>query len=79
MAEELKKEQKGFKVWMNPQKPGDEIHYLGEFYPPPGQFFFFPRDLAALGLSRGRYTVLAPETGPYRKSLSRWQTVEVSA
>jgi hypothetical protein len=78
MADELRKEQKGFKVWMNPVEPGGVIRYLGEFYPPTGQFFFFPKDLSALGLGSGRYSILAPETGPYRKLLKRWQSVVVS-
>jgi hypothetical protein len=37
MTEELRKEQKGFKIWMNPGEPGGVIRYLGEFYPPAGQ------------------------------------------
>jgi hypothetical protein len=78
MAEELRKEQKGFKIWMNPAEPGGVIRYLGEIYPPTGQFSFFPKDLSALGLGSGRYSILAPETGPYRKLLKRWQVVVVS-
>ena len=78
MTEELRKEQKGFKIWMNPVKPGDVVRYMGEFYPPTGQFFFFPKDLSALGMDPGRYSVLAPEVGQYRKLMKRWQTVVVS-
>jgi hypothetical protein len=79
MTEELRKEQKGFKIWLNPPKPGGVIRFLGEFHPPAGQFFFFPKDLTAMGLGPGRYSVLAPESGPYRKFLKRWQSVVISA
>ena len=79
MTDELRKEQKGFKIWLNPANPGDSIRYLGEFYPPSGQFLFLPKDLASLGFGPGRYSVLAPEVGCYRKFLKRWQTVVISA
>jgi hypothetical protein len=79
MAEELRKEQKGYKIWKHPVRGEQFISYQGEFYPPAGQFFFFPRDLQDLGLGPGRYSILAPETGPYRKLFKRWQAVVVPA
>jgi hypothetical protein len=77
MAEELRKEQKGYKIWKHPLRGETAVSYMGEFYPPSGQVCFFPRDLQLLGLGPGRYSVLAPPTWPYEKLLARWQTVVV--
>ena len=77
MAEDLKTEQKGYKIWKHPLGGDRYIAYMGEFYPPAPQFFFFPGDLKALGFGPGRYSVLAPESGLYRTLLKRWQSVVV--
>ena len=78
MTEQLREELKGFKVWLNPRaRSVAGARYLGEFHPPQGQFFFLPKDLKALGLGPGKYSVLAPDSSPYRVRFERWQTVEV--
>jgi len=69
---------KGFKIWRNPSAPGGTTAYMGEFYPPNGQFFFFGDDLRNLGFQPGKYTVLAPKSHPYYGFFARWQTVEVA-
>jgi hypothetical protein len=77
MTEKLRTEQKGFKVWKNPQKARDPIVYLGEFYPPKGQAFLTGSDLRQLGLGPGRYTVLAPLNAPHSGLLSKWHAVVI--
>ena len=79
MTEERRKEHKGFKIWRHPVNGERSVSYMGEFYPPAGQPFFFPKDLQDLGLGPGHYSILAPETEPYRKLLKRWQAVVVPA
>ena len=78
MTEPLGKKAKGYKIWKNPNGPGEPPIYQGEFYPPAGQFFFFGKDLRQLGMGRGRYTVLAPQSAPYSDFFHRWQTVVVT-
>lgn len=77
MAEELRTEQRGYKIWRHPLVGERQIAYLGEFYPPSPQFFFLAGDLKAIGFGPGRYSILAPEVGPYRALLKRWQSVVV--
>ena len=78
MAEELKTKQRGFKVWRNPTEPGESIRFLGEFFPPDGQFFMTGTDLGKLGIGPGRYTVLAPPNAPHFNFFSKWRTVVVT-
>jgi hypothetical protein len=77
MAEKLRTEQKGFKVWKNPQDPRQPVHFVGEFYPPAGHFFLTGSDLRQLGCGAGRYTVLAPANVLRSDFLSKWQTVVI--
>lgn len=77
MTEKLRAEQKGFKVWKNPQGHKEPIRFMGEFYPPHRQSFLTGGDLRDLGLEPGRYTVLAPPNSPHSHLLSKWQTVVI--
>lgn len=77
MAEKLRTEQKGFKVWRNPPSAKEPIAYLGEFYPPKGRGFLTGSDLRQLGLGPGRYTVLAPPNAPRSGLFSKWQAVVI--
>jgi hypothetical protein len=77
MAEELRQGSTGYKIWRNPTVPGESPVYLGEFYPPEGQFFFTGGDLRDLGLGPGTYSVLAPDGSPHSDFLKRWQRVVV--
>jgi hypothetical protein len=77
MAEELRTEQRGFKVWRNPPGPEEPIRYLGEFFPPEGQPFLTGGDLRELGFGPGRYTVLAPSDAPRSNFFSKWQAVVI--
>lgn len=77
LAESFWKQHKGFKIWKNPLEGEPSVTYMGEFYPPDGQFNFFWTDLVALGFGPGRYTILAPPVGPYESLLNKWQTVVV--
>ena len=78
MTESVSEDVKGYKIWRNPSRLGDHPAYMGEFYPPNGQFFFFEHDLRNLGFGPGKYTVLAPEGHRYYGFFARWQTVEVT-
>ena len=78
MTEPLTENAKGFKIWKNPSTPGGPPAYMGEFYPPNGQFFFFGHDLRNLGFLPGKYSVLAPKSHSYYGFFARWQTVEVA-
>lgn len=75
MAEELRTEQKGFKVWKTPQVMREPLVYLGEFYPPEGQSSLTAKDLRQLGLGPGRYTLLAPPNAAKLGQLTKWQSV----
>ncbi len=77
MAEELRTEQRGFKVWRNPLGPKEPIRYLGEFFPPEGQPFLTGPNLRELGFEPGHYTVLAPPDAPRSGLFSKWQTVVI--
>jgi hypothetical protein len=77
MADELRTEQRGFKVWKNPTVPAEPVRFLGEFLPPEGQPFLIGADLRELGLGPGRYTVLAPPKAPHSDFFSKWQTVVI--
>jgi hypothetical protein len=77
MAEELRTEQRGFKVWKNPAGRGDSIRYMGEIYPPKGQSFLTACDLLALGFAGGRYTVLAPPGVSHSGLFAKWQSIEI--
>ena len=75
--EELRTEQKGYKIWKNPRGSEDSIQYMGEIYPPEGRFFLTATDLLDLGFALGRYTVLAPPNAPHSDLFARWQSIEV--
>lgn len=77
MAEEMGTEQKGFKIWRNPSKPGEPVVYLGSYDPPRGNFCFTTEDLLDLGFGPGHYTVRLPDDRPYAKLFSKWQKVTV--
>jgi hypothetical protein len=77
MTEELRKALGDYKIWKNPSKRDESVTYLGQYRPPNGQFFFFPRDLQELGFGPGDYTVLAPEESPRPKLFSKWQKVTI--
>jgi hypothetical protein len=77
MAEKLKTEQKGFKVWKNPGSPNEPIRFIGEVYPPNDQAFLTGSDLRELGLGPGRYSVLAPLGALHSNLFQKWQTVVI--
>ncbi len=77
MAEKLKAEQTGFKVWRNPDSRTPEVRYLGEVLPPARRTFLTAGDLMDLGFGPGEYTLLVPESAPYAKLVSKWQTLVV--
>jgi hypothetical protein len=77
MTEELREALGGYKIWKNPSKRGESVAYLGQYRPPNGQLFFFPKDLRELGFGPGDYTVLAPEESRFPKLFSKWQKVTV--
>jgi hypothetical protein len=79
MAETMRTEQQGFKVWRNPQAPSEPVRYMGEFYPSEGRPFLTGSDLLELGFERGQYTVLAPPGSPHLRLFSKWQTVVIPA
>ncbi len=68
-----------FKIWKNPSGYDDAPMYMGEFYPPANQIFFFPGDLRDLGFPPGHYTVRLPDSTKERYRLNKWQAVEVPA
>jgi hypothetical protein len=77
MAEQLRTEQKGFKVWKNPDGRREPIRYMGEYPPPTGQSTFTVRDLRELGFESGSYTLLAPPHTLRFKRFLKWQTVVI--
>jgi hypothetical protein len=78
MAEKLRSEEKGYKVWKNPRGVKEPILFMGEFYPPDGQLFLTGGDLRQLGFEPGRYTILAPPNAPHSNLFSKWQTAVVA-
>lgn len=76
-TEKLRTEQKGFKVWKNPEGRSEPPLYLGEVYPREGFPCLTSADLEALGFGPGRYTLLAPENAIHSGLLSKWQSVEI--
>lgn len=79
MAEGLTENVGMYKIWKNPSDSVQPVEYQGEFRPPDGQSFFTARDLHALGLGPGDYTVLAPEHASRHKLFGKWQKVTVPA
>ena len=77
MTEKLKTEQAAYKIWKHPIGNETSIAYLGEFYPPTNQIAFLPNDLRELGFGPGRYSILAPLKGPFKRLLSRWQMLVI--
>ena len=67
----------GYKIWKNPQGQEDGPDYMGEFYPPNGQVFFYIADLKALGFPPGEYTVRVPDSIRKVYMVPEWQKIAV--
>lgn len=76
-TEEVRERSAPYKIWKNPDYPGDPIRYLGDFYTPEGRPFFLAHDLIALGFAPGEYTVRAPENRRFVGLIPKWHTVRV--
>lgn len=70
-------EAEGYKIWKNPERPGESPEYLGEFYPPNGQVSFFNSDLKGLGFVPGHYTVRIPSSVREVYAIPEWQKILV--
>lgn len=71
------KAREGYKIWRQAMNVGDQIVYLGEFYPPAEQITFTHCDLKDLGFPPGRYTVLIPVSVRDKYAVDKWQAVTV--
>ena len=78
MTEEVENRPKPYKIWRNPDTPGQAVTYLGDYYPPTGRPLFVAQDLKDLGLGPGEYTILAPGGRRFAKLLPKWQKLSVS-
>jgi hypothetical protein len=76
-TEEVRERSAPYKIWKNPNCPGDPIRYLGDFYLPDGRPIFSAQDLVELGFGPGEYTVRAPDNRPFARLLPKWHTVLV--
>jgi hypothetical protein len=78
MSEGIETKPQAHKIWRNPAAHGQEVAYLGEYYPPTGRPIFVAQDLRDLGFGPGEYTILAPSGRRCAKLLPKWQKLSVS-